>query len=420
MADVKLPFIRWRDGRPRFHPSGRELELGFAGEDLKHEDGTWYTLQEAELWSAKRLVEIREVRASGRPRELEVERGDTVADLIADWLAALERRRDDALDPVPEATLRTYRGASAALIFKPETREAGRLRRQREQAARLTGVELPERERELFGQAPVSAIDKIRLNEMYLHLKRTRGPHMAKLAIAAFSAAYTWGGLDRRWRLGANPRNQIKMPDGKGRIMVWSDLELVTMIETADAMGKPSIGDAIVLGIFSAQRQRDRLELEDAGLVDGRRQFRQSKTGVLVPIREAPQLVSRLAAAKVRVRELALRHGTRPTTVVVDEGSGRAYVQATYRGAFGAVRAVAALRIPRIAQLRDQDLRDTAVTWLARSGAQLLEICMVTGHSPRSVQTIMRHYLGEAPELGDAAIDKLVAWMRQEGMRLSG
>jgi hypothetical protein len=71
---------------------------------------------------------------------------------------------------------------------------------------------------------------------------------------------------------------------------------------------------------------------------------------------------------------------------------------------------------PSLAGKRDQDLRDIAVTWLARAGCTMAEICAITGHSARSVQTIIEHYLGAGRELADQAIDKLVAWMQREGI----
>jgi hypothetical protein len=54
--------------------------------------------------------------------------------------------------------------------------------------------------------------------------------------------------------------------------------------------------------------------------------------------------------------------------------------------------------------------------WLARAGCTLVEICAISGHSPKSVQTIVEHYLGSQRELADAAIAKLVAWMQREGI----
>jgi hypothetical protein len=40
----------------------------------------------------------------------------------------------------------------------------------------------------------------------------------------------------------------------------------------------------------------------------------------------------------------------------------------------------------------DQDLRDTCVILLDRTGNDFLSICDVTGHSYQSAQTIMKHY----------------------------
>jgi hypothetical protein len=88
------------------------------------------------------------------------------------------------------------------------------------------------------------------------------------------------------------------------------------------------------------------------------------------------------------------------------------------RNPHGEVRKAAARACPSLADKRDQDLRDTAVTWLARAGCTLMEICAISGHSPASVQTIVNHYLGSSAELGDTAIKKLGAWLKQEGIGL--
>jgi hypothetical protein len=240
------------------------------------------------------------------------------------------------------------------------------------------------------------------------------------------SAAYTWGGLDRRWRLGPNPRHALELPRPEGRIVVFSDAEVRALDAAAAVLGRASIGDAIWLGLFTSQRQRDRLLLQDEGLVDGRRQIRQSKTGKLVLVKEAPQLTARLEQARARVAAIKLARGTRPRTIIVDETTGDSYNQITYRHVFAEVRELAIEGAaehglppcPSLAGKRDQDLRDTAVTWLARAGCTLLEICAISGHSVASVQTIIKHYLGDQACLADAGIDKLVAWLQREGIAI--
>jgi integrase len=66
--------------------------------------------------------------------------------------------------------------------------------------------------------------------------------------------------------------------------------------------------------------------------------------------------------------------------------------------------------LPSLADARDQDLRDTAVTWLARAGCTMPEIAQITGHSLQSIQQTLKHYLASHPEIADHAIAKLVAW----------
>jgi hypothetical protein len=417
MSDIKLPYITWRGGRPRFNPSSREQALGFRGEDLRHADGRWYTLDDAKAFAEQKLAEIKAARIGGKRRAIPATRGGaTVGDLLDDWLDALNNDSDPDTRLSPD-TIESYEKAARAIRWKPESRRAAKIRREHERAAKLLGVAATQaRHAEPFALAPVAAIDKIALKEFFLYLKKARGHHMAQSAVAAFSAAFTWGGLDRRWRLGANPRHSVELPRPEGRIVIYSEAELAVLNAAATHLNRASIGDAIFLGLFTAQRQRDRIFLADEGLIDGRRHFRQSKTKRLVAIRETPQLAMRLEQARARVAAIKLRMGTRPDTIVVDEMTGMAYSQDTFRHVFAKVRALAARSMPSLAGKRDQDLRDTAVTWLARSGCTLLEICAISGHSPRSVQTIIKHYLGSYAELGDSGIDKLVAWIAREGI----
>ena len=145
---------------------------------------------------------------------------------------------------------------------------------------------------------------------------------------------------------------------------------------------------------------------------------------------------------------LGRRPEQRPAEIVVDEATGAPYDPTTYRHVFAAVRAAALAGIvdreasardgrndPEPVWLmapcktllfkkddgvwsykRDQDYRDTGVTWLARAGATMAEICAISGHSPKSVETVVKHYLGSHAELADNGIDKLVAWMQREGI----
>jgi RNA 3'-terminal phosphate cyclase len=96
---------------------------------------------------------------------------------------------------------------------------------------------------------------------------------------------------------------------------------------------------------------------------------------------------------------------------VLDEVTRRPFEADWYRKVFREVRAAAVLSCASLADFRDQDLRDTAVTWLALAECNKFEIAAITGHSLKSIDTILAHYLGLHPELARSAIGKLVTYL---------
>lgn len=421
--------------RPRFQPSKSQRDLGYVGKDLKHPDGRWFTLDEVDAFAKAREAEILHTRASGQSPRAPKAKKRSVEALVKDWLTAIERDRSGtALKP---DSIRSYRAAAEAIFYKPETRGEAKERRKREAAARVLNLPAGQREKETFAAMLVASIGVPELYAFYKYLKDARGHHMALAAVAAFSAAWTWGQKSPAWRLGPNPRHEIEFDRPDGRIVIYEAHELSALIAAADVLPartlpdgtvltRKSIGDAIMLGLFTGQRQRDRLALADDGLYDGRRKFRQSKTDMIVEIKETPWLAARLAEAKARVAALTLQLGLRerPATVVVDEATGRPYEADTYRHVFAAARELAIkgsnehglAPCPSLEGKRDQDLRDTCVTLLYRAGCNLQEIADITGHTYKAVQTIVKHYLARSREGADRAIDKLVDFMQREGI----
>lgn len=67
MAKVKIKYISWRDGRPRFTPGPELRTEGWRGKDLLHEDGTWFSRGEALDWSLK-FQRVRKVKQVPRAR----------------------------------------------------------------------------------------------------------------------------------------------------------------------------------------------------------------------------------------------------------------------------------------------------------------------------------------------------------------
>lgn len=395
-----FPFIALRarpDGtiRPRFVPSARERALGFAGVDLKHPNGDWFTLDEVRDYARARHGEI---VAARRGEERQAGRAPaSVGDLLEAWINSPDVRA------LAAHTQRSYRDSVQAIRFAPRSKE--------DRAA------LRPRRVETFAGAPARAVGKPEVKAFFEYLVRVRGHHAASAAIAALRAAYSWGALDASWRLAANPAAALRLRKPAPRIMVYTIDEIRHLIATADVMGLASVGDSIMLGVFTGQRQGDRLALVDEGLVAGRRHFRQAKTGAVVAIPETPMLAERMreASARVAAIKLAMPEAARPKTAIVCEATRAPWNGSSYKHAFARVRAQAAIAMPSLGAKRDQDLRDTAVTWLARAGATLPEIAAITGHSLASIHGVLRHYLAITPELADTAIAKMVGWLDREG-----
>lgn len=447
---VKLPHVTWRDGRPRFSPGTPIRAMGYKGEDLRHADGRWYTFEEANIWAKKRAAEIeqrRHVKATtGRMPRAAREKLLTVEGLLKLWFE--------------HPTMQGKPVTEGKHVFKPKSPATVRDYRQK---ARV----IEEQEPALYGAA-VLALNKVILFNMYERLAIARGLATAVGCVRMLSAAISWGMRRGHVAFAINPAEKLGMETPEPRLRVGEREEIAHLVAVADRLGRADIGDSVMLGVWTGQRQSERIDLIDEGLLNGRRIFRQRKTGAMVAIPQGAPLDARLAQAKERRRatlEAAAAEAQaagRPAPVarlelVIDEKNNQPFKADHYRHLFAAVRDVAvhglaaigddrvvlvkdedarpikhylpelrglrkgetanAATLPRLIEpmpsldgFRDQDLRDTAVTWLALAGATIPEIAAVTGHSLESITSVLKHYLARHPEMADHAIAKLVEW----------
>src|SRR5216684_3795115 len=138
-------------------------------------------------------------------------------------------------------------------------------------------------------------------------------------------------------------REGMEFDHPDGRIVQVAMPEFSAWVAAADAIERSSIGDSFYLALFTGQRQTDRLIMRNESDAEGRHAFRQSKTGELVDIKEAPQLTTRLNAARARVKALKLRLQLEnvPLELIVNEDNGEPYDESTYRHWVSTARAVA-------------------------------------------------------------------------------
>lgn len=434
---IRIPRVKWRDGRPRFEPGPVLRALKIKGEDLRHPDGRWFTIEEAAAWAEAKQTEIAQIRKAAAEGRRVKPRGKaavyTLEDLFEDlWKAPkITGGKKGRRKPLAASTLRDYKNKARALAdFDPE----------------------------LYTSA-VAAIRRPLLIALHERLWDAKGHHMANGIMAVLRLALTYA--TDKGKIDVNPALRLRLVTPEPRLRVGTIHEMEQLLRTADAIGKPMVGHAIMLGLMTAQRQGDRLALLDAGAREGRHQFRQSKTGTVVEVPETPHLVARMAVARAWREE----HGIKVANVIVDPETGLPYEGAAYRNDFRLVRKWAVIGVPRaagcpaceqymrkgllpnlsgkgrdgsdreingwrlctcadgweveptpsLADFRDQDLRDTAVTWLARAGCTVPEICSITGHSQQSAYQILKHYLAIDRHLANSAIDKMVTYLEAEG-----
>lgn len=444
---VRLPHVTWREGRPRFSPGAPIRAMGYASQDLRHGDGRWYSFEEAHAWALARAAEI-ETRRKAKASTGRLPRRPREQLLTVEGLFDQLWRHPTMQGKAVEEGRHVFKPKSAATV------------RDYKQKARV----IEEEAAELWGAA-VAAIDKVILFNLYERLAVRRGLATATGAIRVLSLALSFGMRRGLVPFVSNPAEKLGMETPPPRLRVAEREEIAALVAGADALDRPEIGDAVMLGVWTGQRQADRLDLTDEGLLSGRRIFRQRKTGAIVAIPQALPLDARLAAAKARRKAAAeaarargdARGAIDRLELVIDERANQPFKPDHYRHLFAAIRDVVVhglvqlgedrvvlvkdqdaraishylpglrgLRagekakaatlprliepVPSLAGFRDQDLRDTAVTWLALAGATIPEIAAVTGHSLESVTSVLKHYLARHPELADHAIAKLVTW----------
>lgn len=388
-VEVRIPHVVWRGGRPRFSPGPKLRALGFAGRDLcdvpardarrMQIDAGWWSLDRVQTWlrdELKPAIAAAEARAAGAATRRRVRAalgdrhtaGPTVAELVA-W-----GKHRPKIDDTP---------------LSPESR------RFYDEMADALADTCPD-----FWLLPARAVRTAQVFNALESIKTAKSLHVAQGVRALLGRSWKAARL-REWKgIVDNPCSDISLPKPDGRLRSATVAEVRALVAAADHLGWPEIGDAIVMGATQGQRQGDRFAVEATAIRDGWLRIEQQKTGAVVEIRIGEWLRDRLAAAAERRRDWPVA----PLAVIVNEVTRRPFQSSTYNRRFNLVRDLAVAGIERdgavvlaptksLAGFRDQDLRDTFVTWAIEAGMTAEQIAAVTGHTSSTVQAMLdRHY----------------------------
>lgn len=274
-----------------------------------------------------------------------------------------------------QAIFNEYQNSPAFLTKAEETRK-GYARR------------IPEIER-AFGDLPIKAIADPRVRGEFLDWRdgiARRSPRDADYHMSILALMLSWA-FNRR-RIPCNPAERpgrLYTPDRSDAI--WTDADIAAVL----AVAPPQVRLPFLLALWTGQRQKDVLALS-WGRYDGATiRLAQSKGRRRVTIPVAADLRAALDAEKRRATVICLTSRGQPWTA---DGFKTSFSKACTKAG--------------IEGLTFHDLRGTAVTRLALAGCTVPEIATITGHSLKTVETMLdRHYLGRDIGLAESAIAKL-------------
>jgi len=384
MASIKIPYLQLRNGRPRWEPGPGLRDKGWHGRDLKDEAGQWLGLEAAIAAAGELNAKVAAWRAGDRPR---------------------------LKPPVPRKHPRSLEALADLWLASPRF-ERRAAKTQRDYKSKLSFF-LDE-----FGHINVAALETPHLHRYWEELYRDRGHAMANGTLAVVRAMLSHA---RRvgWRAD-NPARMLGLETVPPRIVVWTPAEVAHLVELADAGGRHSVGDAVLVALHTGQRQGDVLTLEMPQIEGGRARFAPSKTfgrgGGRVSVPLTPQLEARIAAIKARRAAAPVASLDTARLVILAEDTGRPYNSSTFGYEFRPLRTQAAERFPDVAAKWFSDLRDTAVTRMALAGCPISEIRAITGHSLETVHQVLKHYLALDERSAAAGIERLKVWMAEEGI----
>jgi len=242
----------------------------------------------------------------------------------------------------------------------------------------------------VFGDLPLAALADRRVRGEFKSWRDSYSETPRKADYAWTTLARIMSFAKDRGIVASNPcerGGRLYVADRRDKI--WSEQEIAAVLSVASS----EIQLALILALWSGQRQGDLLRLPWSAYESPYIRLRQSKGGRRVAMPAGGPLRALLDTTERRGPLILTNTLGRPWT---SHGFRTSWAKACERAG--------------IHDLTFHDLRGTAVVRLAIAGASVPQIAAVTGHSLKDVEAILdAHYLGRDIQLAEAAVLKLEA-----------
>ena len=306
-------------------------------------------------------------------------------EFIDSYNSALENRRVKT-DGLLRSVLRKYLASPDFLGLADKTR--------RDYSRHIRAIE------DEFGDFPLVALSDDKARGEFLEWRDKIGltnPRQADYRFSVLARILSWA--VHYGHASANPcKNPGRLYRSERVDSVWTPQNEAAFYERAPE----HLHLALMLALWTGQRQGDLLALTWAGY-DGRRiRLKQKKTNRRVVIPVGAPLRRALDTLKSKVSSHSVALDLSSSTILTTQ-KGKAWTEDGFRTSWSKACAKAG-----VADVTFHDLRGTAVTRLALAGCTSPEIATVTGHSLKDVNTILdAHYLSRDSQLAESAIRKL-------------
>jgi hypothetical protein len=458
----KTPNLFWRtvlvrgeaDFLGRWNIGPKLRAAGFKAVDL-WADGAAFTREDCRRIGFETLLPLRhkghEPMSAGAARKL-------VRILNKQAYALTEQRRKDATTK-PRAQIIRIRIKTTAMLIEAFNKalDADLARGDIKQKTVANYKTYARKINAWHGDEPPASLTKSLAVDWLKNLRAKSGPNAARVAGQTLTHIFRWAETREEWAslIPSDPRAyrefHLKKPAPRLRVGLPEEMtallqafdhpaalyaELETPAAARQLTPAPSMGDALLMMLWTAARVNDALSMANNNFETGRVLYRQAKTGAVCNLPILEPLEQRLPA--MRKRRDAIRRSANITDLVINEADGYPYWRERpktgardhrpFNDRWNEYRALAAKKVKSLGgegvnalgepwlAFRAQDCRDTAVSRLALATTSLLEIAAWHGSDVDEITKLAKHYIAITPQHADQGGEKLAEMCAKMGI----